>query len=232
MKKIKVLIVDDERLAREELKHALAACPDLEMVGEAANIEDARLLIIKHQPQLLLLDVQMPGGSGFDLLAMLDNVPQVIFTTAFDQYAVKAFEADALDYLVKPIRDERFTKAMDKVREKLKDSGGSQQLFIKDGSKCFFVKTAEIQLIESMDNYAVLYFGDKKTFLKRSLNQMEETLDAAVFFRVNRAQIINLNYIERVDQLPGGKLSIKLKTGQTVEVSDRQSTKFKEKLKA
>ncbi len=232
MKKIKVLIVDDERLARGELKIALAGCKDMELVGEAADIDEARLLITKHQPQLLLLDVQMPGGSGFDLLESLTDVPQVVFTTAFDQYAVKAFEADALDYLVKPIRDERFAKAMDKVRERLGAPVGSQQLFIKDGGKCYFVKTAEICLIESMDNYAVLYFGGKKTFLKRSLNQMEEKLDAAMFFRANRAQIINLNYIAQVENLPGGKLNISLKTGQTVEVSDRQSVKFKEKLKA
>jgi two-component system LytT family response regulator len=232
MKKIKIIIVDDERLAREEVRMALRRYPDVEVVGEAANADDAKLLIEKHQPQLIFLDVQMPEKTGFDLLEMLDNVPEIIFTTAFDQYAVKAFEANALDYLVKPIRDERFAKAMEKVKDRLNMQTVSRQIFIKDGAKCHLVKTDEIHLIESMDNYAVLYFGDKKTFLKRSLNQMEEKLDAVTFFRVNRAQIINLAYIDQINHLPGGKLSIRLKTGQAVEVSERQSVKFKGKLKA
>lgn len=232
MKKIKVIIVDDERLAREEVRTALSYYPDVEIVAEAVNADDAKLLIQKHQPQLVFLDVQMPEKSGFDLLEMLDMVPEVIFTTAFDQYAVKAFEADALDYLVKPIRDERFAKAMEKVRAKLNTTTDNRQIFIKDGSKCYFLKTDEIHLVESMDNYAVLYFGDKKTFLKRSLNQMEERLDATTFFRVNRAQIINLAFIDQISHLPGGKLKISLKNGQVVEVSERQSVKFKGKLKA
>jgi two-component system LytT family response regulator len=232
MKKIKIIIVDDERLAREELRTMLGYYDDVEIVSEAANADDAKLLIQEHQPQLIFLDVQMPEKSGFDLLEMLDSVPEIIFTTAFDQYAVKAFEADALDYLVKPIRDERFAKAMEKARVKLNTTTDNRQIFIKDGGKCYLLKVNEIHLIESMDNYAVLYFGDKKTFLKRSLNLMEERLDAATFFRVNRAQIINQNYIDQISHLPGGKLSISLKTGQVVEVSERQSVKFKGKLKA
>ena len=232
MKKIKIIIVDDERLAREEVRTALRSYPDVEIVAEASNADDAKLLIEKHQPQLIFLDVQMPEKTGFNLLEMLDNVPEIIFTTAFDQYAVKAFEADALDYLVKPIRDERFAKAMEKVRARLNTATDNRQIFIKDGSKCYFLKVDEIHLIESMDNYAVLYFGDKKTFLKRSLNQMEEKLDAGTFFRVNRAQIINLAYIDQINHLPGGKLNISLKTGQAVEVSERQSVKFRGKLKA
>jgi len=232
MKRIRAIIVDDERLAREEVRTALRSYPDVEIVAEASNADDAKLLIEKHQPQLIFLDVQMPEKTGFDLLEMLDNVPEIIFTTAFDQYAVKAFEADALDYLVKPIRDERFAKAMEKVKDRLDKQAVSRQIFIKDGAKFHLVKVAEIHLIESMDNYAVLYFGDKKTFLKCSLNQMEERLDATTFFRVNRAQIINLAYINQINHLRGGKLNISLKTGQVVEVSERQSVKFKGKLKA
>ncbi|WP_184550132.1 LytR/AlgR family response regulator transcription factor [Mucilaginibacter sp. FT3.2] len=231
MKKISVIIVDDERLAREELKRALATYADIDILEEAANADDARLLIEKHNPQLIFLDVQMPEKSGFDLLEMLDAVPLVIFTTAFNQYAVKAFEADALDYLVKPIREERFAKAIDKVRDKLHASPANRQIFIKDGNKCYFVKLAGVHLIESMDNYAVLYFDDKKAFLKRSLNQLEDKLDAAVFFRINRAQLINTTFIKKVEQLPGGKLNITLTTGLMLEASERQSVKFRNKLK-
>lgn len=227
MKKIKVIIVDDERLARDEIKQALLSYPEIEVLGEAGNADDARLLIEKNNPQLIFLDVQMPGASGFDLLEMLDNVPEVIFTIAFDQYAVKAFDTNALDYLVKPIREERFAKAMQKVKDRLSSAPVNQQIFIKDGNKCYFVNPADIYLIESLDNYAVLYFGSNKAFLKRSLNQLEDKLDPAVFFRINRAQIINTAFIAQVNRLPGGKLNIKLKTGQLLEVSDRQSVKFK-----
>jgi two-component system LytT family response regulator len=226
MKKLRVLIIDDERLARDELKRALVNFSDLEIVGEAGNADEARQLISVKKPDLLFLDIQMPGESGFDLLETIDQVPEVIFITAYDQYAVKAFEANALDYLVKPVRDERFAKAIEKVRNKLK-TPADHQIFVKDGDKCHFIKLSELYLIESMDNYARLYFNDQKTYLKRSLNQLEEKLDAAVFFRINRAQIINTTFIEHINPLPGGKLSISLKTGHQLEVSERQSVKFK-----
>ncbi len=227
MKKLRVLIVDDERLARDEMKRALANFPDFEIVGEAANADEARRLIGLNRPDLLLLDVQMPRESGFDLLETIAHVPEVIFITAFDQYAVKAFETNALDYLVKPVREERFFKAIEKVRSKLNIGAADKQLFVKDGDKCQFIKLSELYLIESMDNYARLYFNNQKTYLKRSLNQLEEKLDAAMFFRINRAQIINTNFIKQISPLPGGKLSISLKTGELLEVSERQSVKFK-----
>jgi len=229
MKKIKVILIDDERLARAELNRALINYPNLEIVAEAGNAEEAAALIEKHHPELIFLDIQMPGKSGFDLLEMLDHVPEVVFVTAFDQYAVKAFEANALDYLVKPVRDERFAKVIEKIRSKLNSapSPAGRQLFVKDGNKCHFIKLADVFLIESMDNYARIYFQDQTTYLKRSLNQLEESLDEGMFFRVNRSQIINLNYIQQVHQLPKGKLNITLKTGLLLEVSDRQSVKFK-----
>jgi len=225
MKKIRVIIIDDERLARDELKRAIANYPDLEVIAEAANARDAAVLIEKHRPELIFLDIQMPERSGFDLLEMLDHIPEVVFVTAFDQYAVKAFEADALDYLVKPVRDERFARVIEKIRNGINPA--ARQLFVKDGNKCHFIKLSDVFLIESMDNYARIYFGDKKTYLKRSLNQLESALDAGVFFRINRSQIININFIGEIHQLPKGKLNITLKTGLLLEVSDRQSVKFK-----
>lgn len=227
MKKLNVIIVDDERLARDEIKRMLMGYPDIAVLGEAGNADEAKHLIEKYNPQLIFLDVQMPGRSGFELLEMLSDIPEVIFTTAYDQYAVKAFEANALDYLVKPIRDERFAKAMQKVKDKLSVLPANQQIFIKDGNKCYFVNPADIYLIESMDNYAVLYFGNNKAFLKRSLNQLEEKLDPAVFFRINRAQMVNKAFISQIHHLAGGKLNISLKTGRLLEVSNRQSVKFK-----
>ena len=229
MKKIKVILVDDERLARAELKRALSNYSDLEVVAEAGNAEEAAALIERHRPELIFLDIQMPGKSGFDLLEMLGQVPEVVFVTAFDQYAVKAFEADALDYLVKPVRDERFAKVIEKIKNKLDaaQSPAERQLFVKDGNKCHFIKLADVFLIESMDNYARIYFKDQTTYLKRSLNQLEAGLDEGLFFRVNRSQIINLDFIREVHQLPKGKLNFILKTGLLLEASDRQSVKFK-----
>ena len=234
MKTMKVLIIDDERSAREEVKRALAAYPLFEVVGEAQNAEEARVEIAHKKPELIFLDIRMPGESGFELLASLAEVPEVIFTTAFDQYAVKAFEINALDYLMKPIREERFALAIARLTEKRKSKDAKKEIlnanrtiFIKDGERCHFVKLSEVYLIESMDNYARLYFGDQRAFLKTSLNQLTEKLDEAVFFRISRTHVVNLNYIKEIFPMPKGKLRIGLTTGEILDVSDRQSVKFK-----
>jgi two-component system LytT family response regulator len=233
MKTYRVIVVDDERSAREELKNALKSYPDFAVIGEAANADEAKEQIITLKPDLVFLDIQMPEKTGFDLLASLDEVPAVIFTTAFDQYAVQAFEINALDYLMKPIREERFIKAIEKYRNSIKQVPGAdrvqadRQIFIKDGEKCFFVRLSGIYLIESVDNYSRLYFEGKKLLLKRSLRQWEEMLDADFFFRISRTRIINTKYIQQVHPLAKGKLAISLKTGEYLDMSDRQSVKFK-----
>lgn len=230
MKKLKVLIIDDERNAREEIKLLLKSYPDIEIAGEAKNADDAKEQIDIKKPDLLFLDIQMPEKTGFDLLESLDNVPQVIFTTAYDQYAVKAFEVSAIDYLMKPIREERFAKAMEQLKVK-SASKNDDRIFVKDRLQYHFVSWNKVHLIESMDNYARLFFDDKNVFLKTSLNLLEQKLDESLFFRVNRAQIINLNYIDKIIPLPGGKLKVLLKTGDALEASDRQSVKLKKLVK-
>ncbi len=234
MNKIRLIIIDDERSSREELKRAIKKYPDLEITGEAKNADEAKKLIEALHPDLIFLDIQMPERSGFDLLESLEEVPEVIFITAFDQYAVRAFEVNALDYLMKPIREERFTRAVEKIRErintKLSATGpvtADRQIFIKDGEKCHFVWLSNIYLIESFDNYSRLYFEDKMACLKRSLNQWEEILDPILFFRINRTQIINIQHIQQVNYLSKGKLQVRLKTGELLDVSTRQSVKFK-----
>ncbi|QOG02453.1 LytTR family DNA-binding domain-containing protein [Flavobacterium sp. MDT1-60] len=234
MKKIKVIIVDDERLSREELKRALLVYKDFVLIGEAENADDAKDLIEANKPDLILLDIQMPEKSGFDLLESLDYLPAVLFTTAFNQYAVKAFEVNALDYLMKPIREERFTQAIEKIRNtiNLKSCSNNsltsnRKIFIKDGEKRFFVQLDEIYLIESLENYTRLYFQEKKAFQRRSLRQWEEMLDENIFFRINRTEIVNINYIQEVKKTVGGGLEVKLKTGELLKVSNRQSVKFK-----
>ncbi|NDV16961.1 response regulator [Muricauda sp. TY007] len=230
------LIIDDERLAREEVRRALENYPEFNIVGEANNVEVAKALIEKEQPDIIFLDIHMPGKSGFDLLEELGTVPEVVFTTAYDQYAVQAFEVNALDYLVKPLREERFAKTIEKVKSEFKKQeerkeplASHQKIFIKDGEKVYFVALDKISLIESMDNYARLYFGNNKAMIKRSLNQLEERLDPKIFFRANRSQIINTECIKEIHPYFNNRLRIVLTTGEIVDLSSRQSVNFKKR---
>ena len=235
MNRYKTIIIDDERLAREEVKRALEKHQEFEIIGEASHVDEAIALIDALNPDILFLDIHMPGKSGFDLLEELTNVPDVVFTTAYDQYAVKAFEMNALDYLVKPLRDERFSKTIEKVKVELSKRVAlepttlpmHQKIFIKDGEKCHFIPLTDIHFIESLENYARLYFGSNKAMIKRSLNLLAEKLDPKVFFRINRSQMINIHYIKEIHPYFNNKLQITLTTGETLEVSSRQSVKFK-----
>lgn len=231
---MKALIVDDERLARRELQRLLEAHAQVEIVGEAANAEEARRLIQEQKPELLFLDIQMPGESGFDLLASLERAPEVIFTTAFDRYALRAFEVSALDYLMKPVEPERLAAALAKVRKKSEEERPARkpadQVFVKDGDRCWFVRLQEIGLLESEGNYTRLYFGKERPLIPRSLAQLEEKLDTDVFFRASRKHIINLRWIEQVDTAVNGALVAKLRGGHEIEMSRRQSQRFKESM--
>ncbi|MBU2997119.1 LytTR family transcriptional regulator DNA-binding domain-containing protein [Cellulophaga baltica] len=240
MSKIKTVIVEDSRLARNEIKELLKQHSELELVGEAANVDEGFELINNTKPDLLLLDINMPEKDGFELLEMLDEVPITVFTTAFDEYAIKSFEYNALDYLLKPINDKRFAQAIDKVKIKLdgavdavSDSQRlteSSQIFIKDGEKCWLVKIGDIALIEIVGNYSRVYFQDQKPMLYKSLNQVEEKLPIENFFRVNRQQMINMNHIKEVIPWFSGKLKLKMNNGEEVEVSRRQSYIFKDRM--
>lgn len=237
----KVVLIDDERLARNELKKLLAEFPELDIVGEASNANEGVEKIKSLEPDLIFLDIQMPGKTGFDMLRMLDHTPEVIFTTAYDEYAIRAFEVNALDYLLKPIEPKRLADAV----HKLKEIHGSEeahisdlsnrtllndqdQVFVKDGDRCWFIRLSEIRLFESVGNYAKVFFGDNKPLILKSLNALEERLDPKVFFRANRKHIINLRSIEKVEPYFNGGLLIELKGGDQVEVSRRQAVKFKE----
>lgn len=235
MKTFKTVIVDDERLAREEVKRALKPYKEFHLVGEASNVNEAIEVIEAKEPDIIFLDIHMPEKSGFDLLEELGAVPEVVFTTAYDQYAVKAFELNALDYLVKPLREERFAKTIEKVKQELVKKRTAtpdvlpmhRKIFIKDGEDCYFIPLTDIRFIESLDNYARLYFGEQKAMIKRSLNLLEEKLDPSVFFRANRSQIINTQYIKDIYPHFNNRLQIQLTSGETIDVSSRQSAKFK-----
>ncbi|SEI41221.1 two component transcriptional regulator, LytTR family [Dyadobacter sp. SG02] len=240
---MRTLIVDDERLARNELKRLLEPYTKIEIVGEAANAEEALKLIEEQQPELLFLDIQMPGKNGFELLSSIEGkTPEVIFTTAFDEYAIKAFEFNALDYLLKPIDTERLKETIHRIEENQaqpealahtneraeKVLGENDQVFVKDGEKCWFVKLGKIRLFESMGNYVRLHFDDQKPLVLKSLNNLEERLDPNTYFRANRKHIINLHWIEKIEPWFSGGLLVTLQGGDKIEISRRQAIRFKE----
>ena len=234
----KVIIIDDERLARSELKRLLQEFPDVEVIGEAANAEEGLQKIESLNPDLIFLDIQMPGKSGFDMLTELEKAPHVIFVTAYDEYALKAFEVNALDYLMKPVEPSRLADSLLKVRQKEEEElltysnrgmlGENDQVFVKDGERCWFVKLSDVRLFESVGNYAKVFFGTNKPLILKSLNALEERLDEKVFFRANRKHIINLRMIEKIEPYFNGGLLIDLYGGEKIEVSRRQAVKFKE----
>ncbi len=238
---MKAIIIDDERLARAELKKLLQDYPEVEVVDEAANADEGIVKIENQQPDLIFLDIQMPGKTGFDMLSRLERSPQVIFTTAYDEFALKAFEVNALDYLLKPIEPKRLADAIQKLNAgDMKDSrmetagtnnsllSENDQVFVKDGERCWFVKLSEIRLFESVGNYAKVFFGANKPLILKSLNALEERLDEKVFFRANRKHIVNLRLIDKIEPYFNGGLLLELKGGEKIEVSRRQTVKFKE----
>jgi two-component system LytT family response regulator len=239
---IRAIIIDDERLARNELKKLLLDFPEIEVIAEAANAAEGVERIDSLNPDLIFLDIQMPGKTGFDMLAELERAPNVIFTTAYDEYALKAFEVNALDYLLKPVEPKRLADALQKLqieedKEPISDHTISvnrsilsehDQVFVKDGERCWFVKLSDIRLFESVGNYAKVYFGPNKPLILKSLNALEERLDEKVFFRANRKHIVNLRLIEKIEPYFNGGLLLEMKGGEKIEVSRRQTVKFKE----
>ena len=232
---MKILIVEDSRLARKELAGLLREHGAHEIVGEAGDVQAAVDLVNRLKPDLLLLDIHLPDGSGFDLLEKADYTPKVIFTTAYEQHALQAFEVNALDYLLKPITAERLTHALQKAgadepSAPRASERRAEHLFIRDGERCHFVKLEDIRLLEVDGNYVRLYFRDSHALLGRSLNYVEERLDPARFFRASRRQIVNLDFIARIDPWVGDGLLIKLTDGREVEVSRRQARELKQRL--
>ncbi|MBX3751327.1 MAG: response regulator [Opitutaceae bacterium] len=239
---MKALLIDDERLARNELRRLLAAFPAITVAGEAANATQAREQIAALQPDLLFLDVQMPGETGMQLLESLEPpVPQVIFTTAYDEFAVKAFELNALDYLLKPVDPARLAAAIERLQakvgvapagpaEKPARLDAADKVFVREGDRCWFVEVKQIRLLESEGNYTRVHFDEAQPQLFRSLNAMEERLDAKCFFRANRRQIINLAWIEKIEPWFSGGLLVQLKGGAKVELSRRQAQEFRERM--
>jgi two-component system LytT family response regulator len=234
---MKALIIDDERLARAEVRRLLEDFGWVKVVGEAENVEQALELIQAQQPELLFLDVQMPGKSGFDLLEEIrGEMPRVIFTTAYDEFALRAFEVNALDYLMKPITPERFAAALTRIREEPAESANqsplrsSDQVFVRDGERCWFIPVSKIRLLESEGNYTRVRFENQSPLIYRSLTTLEQRLSAEDFFRINRQQVVNLHFIDKIETWFSHGLKIWLKGGEECEVSRRAARAFRQKL--
>jgi len=240
---MRAIVIDDERLARKELITLLNQLESVEVVGEAVNVDDAKDKIEQLKPDVIFLDIQMPEKTGFDLLEELDNVPHVIFTTAYDEYALKAFQVNALDYLLKPIEPKRLEEAITKLQNKIdgtqktetessdfnsKKLNVDDQVFVKDGDRCWFVKLSNVRLFESDGNYIKVYFDNFKPMIHKSLNALDERLDEKSFFRASRKHIINLGWVEGIEPWFNGGLVVTLRGGDKIEVSRRQAARFKE----
>jgi two-component system, LytTR family, response regulator len=242
MSTLRALIVDDERLARKELRRLLQRHPDIEVVGEAANAKDARRAVLDLEPDLLFLDVQMPGESGFDLLASLESVPLVIFTTAYDEYALNAFEVSALDYLLKPIDPARLARAVERlvtVARPAPPAGAglatpvlseNHRVFVAEGDRCWLVRLGEIRLFEAAGNSTRVFFGNEKPLINRALSDLLPKLDERVFFQANRRQIVNVKAVRSIQAWFGGRLMAQLEGGHEVTLSRRRSRVFRERM--
>lgn len=229
------IIIEDEYLAAEELLKMLSVHPEIEVLAIADSVASALEQIEQHKPQLIFLDINLNGASGFDILEKLDEVPLVIFVTAYDQYALKAFEVSALDYLLKPINSQRLSEAIQKVKkqflpteQKVPQLSMDKRIFIKDGEQCFFVPLAEVHLLESFGNYVRIYYGNNKPLLHKSLNYLEEKLPDSHFFRANRQYLINIHFIQNIESYFNNTLQVEMPDGVKIEISQRQSVKFKE----
>jgi two-component system LytT family response regulator len=235
---MKAIIVDDERLARNELKNLLANHKEIEVIAECANATEAKEKIDALKPDVVFLDINMPGKSGLELVEEISALPDVVFITAYDEHAIKAFELNAFDYLLKPVQPQRLAETLKKLAEKesvtkTENTGPldeSELIFIKDGEKCWFVKLSDIRLFESEGNYVRVYFDTFKPLILRSLNNLEARLNDRQFFRASRKHIINLKWIAGVETWFNGGLMVKLKDGKEVEISRRQAVKIKDML--
>lgn len=240
---MRALVVDDERLARKELINLLSNHDNIEVVGEALNVEDAKEKIEQLQPDVIFLDIQMPEKTGFDLLEELDHVPLVVFITAYDEFAIQAFQVNALDYLLKPIEPARLAETLGKLERKMEELKKEQaqeadgpskkltlhdQVFVKDGDRCWFVTLSTVRLFESDGNYIKVYFENNKPMIHKSLNALDERLDEKSFFRASRKHIINLSWVESIEPWFNGGLVVTLKGGDRIEVSRRQAARFKD----
>jgi two-component system, LytTR family, response regulator len=232
---INAIIVEDSRLARVELVTQLKKIKEINLLGEAENISQALTLFNATKPELVFLDIDLPDGSGFDFLTQLETAPKVIFTTAYEEYALQAFESNTIDYVLKPVTFERLQMACDKLKQIVANEASvsntamslESQFFVKDGDKCWLIKLSQVTRFESLGNYTRVYFEQHTPLVHRTLAQIENRLPQDKFFRVNRQNIVQLDSIQHVEMCSSGRLELTLQSGEKTEVSRRQTSVFK-----
>ena len=232
---MKAIVVEDSRLAREGLLRMLESHPSIDIVGAADHPNGARQLVAQHHPDLMFLDIHMPGESGFDLLDSMDYLPKVVFTTAFSEHAYRSFDYQAVDYLLKPISPERLAEAIDKLSNEKQEAGSStvspleldSKMFIKDGDHCHLVSLRKIRYFESCKNYVRVFFDDEKAFVKKTLSAIEMRLPKQHFFRVSRQYIVNLMEVESINEGIGDGYELGMSDGQVIDVSRRNAAELK-----
>ncbi|KGJ95214.1 LytR/AlgR family response regulator transcription factor [Colwellia psychrerythraea] len=242
------IVVEDSRLARNGLVRMLSEFKEIEVAGAAEDVSSALVLIKQHQPEVIFLDIHMPEQNGFELLAKMNYQAKIIFTTAYAEYAVQAFEHNSVDYLLKPISKERLAKAIEKLsnqnlrQDKAEVSGEYEQdnkqinepilalnsrIFVKDNDQCHLIEIVNIDYIESCKNYVQVYFEQKKVFVKKTLNHVEIRLPKQLFFRVNRQFIINLQSVVTIVETLNDGYDLTMTDGKTIEISRRNTVKLK-----
>lgn len=244
MKK-KVIIIDDEPLARSIVLEYLMGHPEFEVVAECNDGFQGVKAIAQHKPDLIFLDIQMPKINGFEMLELLDNPPSVIFATAFDEFAIKAFEANAIDYLLKPFSKERFDSAISKWYQKQvgndvglknlientpKQEDEQKRIVVKNGSDIRIVPTQDIMYLEAYDDYVKIFTRETYFLKKKTMSYYESVLDSKQFFRTHRSFIINLNELTRIEPLEKNTFVVLLKNGKKVPLSRSGYAKLKEHL--
>lgn len=251
---MKAIVVEDSRLAREGLVRMLKDYPELTVVGQADHAGSALTLVDETHPDVIFLDIHMPGGTGFDLLEKLSYLPQIIFTTAYSEHAIRSFDFNTIDYLLKPISKERLTIAVNKLlartntnnndtdtedetqsdndkNQTVKDPlEGHSKLLVKDGDHCFLIRLDTIRYIESQKNYVQLFFENNKAFVKKSLNSIEARLPKSIFFRANRQYVVNLQEIRRIEESISDGFVVTMSDGKELEISRRNAIELKELL--
>ena len=241
---MRAIVVEDSRLAREGLVRMLAAFDEIEVVGQADHPDSALALIQETRPDVIFLDIHMPGATGFDLLAALDYLPRIVFTTAYSEYAIRSFDYNTVDYLLKPISHERLEIAVRKLASTESESESesdnadaarppldiNSKIFVKDGERCHLVSLASIRYIESCKNYVRIYFGDDKAYIKKSMNSVEERLPPRHFFRANRQCIVNLQEIAAIEESVSLGYDVTMSDGKTIEISRRNAQELKDLL--
>lgn len=233
---MKAIIIDDERLARQELKNLLSVHKEIEVIAECQDAAQAKEKINELKPDLIFCDIQMPGKSGLELVEEISALVDVVFVTAYDEHAIKAFELNAFDYLLKPVQADRLAETIRKLSVKESSTRvdnttpltDKDTVFIKDGEKCWLVRLADIRLFESEGNYVRVYFDNFRPLILRSLNSLETRLNEKQFFRASRKHMINLSYVASIEPWFNGGLNVKMKDGREIEISRRQAVRLKD----